>query len=266
LFGKEDDYRKYSALAAKIQKAVNDKYLDRQSGTYWEGSQTAQSVPLFWGIVPEDMKAKVAAKLAERVKADNNHLDVGLLGTKAVLDALSDNGYEDLAYKLASNDDYPSWGNWIKNGATTFYEHWCAIHDEQHRPSSLNHIMFGEVNAWFYRALGGIKPDPEHPGFKNIILEPRFVKELGSSRVEHECPYGTIVSAWQHKGRKVLYQLTVPAGACAIFTVPSGMKITKAECDGKSVTFERKTALSGVSEKLLIPSGRYNIELNYKDS
>lgn len=27
---------------------------------------------------------------------------------------------------------------------------------------SLNHITFGEIGAWFYRALGGIKPDPEN--------------------------------------------------------------------------------------------------------
>jgi hypothetical protein len=46
---------------------------------------------------------------------------VGLLGSKAILNALSENGYADLAYTVASQKDLPSWGWWIVNGATTFY-------------------------------------------------------------------------------------------------------------------------------------------------
>lgn len=105
--------------------------------------------------------------------ADGSHLDVGLLGTKAILNALSENGYADLAYTLASQESYPSWGWWIKNGATTLYENW-PIDADSH--ISMNHIMFGEIGAWMYKGLGGIKPDPEQPGFKNVLLKPNFVK------------------------------------------------------------------------------------------
>jgi len=37
---------------------------------------------------------------------------------------LSDNGCEDLAYKLASNKDYPSWGYMTRKNATTVWELW----------------------------------------------------------------------------------------------------------------------------------------------
>ena len=225
LFGKDADCQKYTALAEKIRNAFNDKYLDRGTGIYWEGTQTAQSVPLFWGLVPDDMKSKVAGALASRIEADGGHIDIGLLGTKALLNALSENGYADLAYKLATNEDYPSWGNWIKHGATTFYEAWDAEWEGDSSPTSLNHIMFGEINAWFYKALGGIKPDPSEPGFKHILLEPHFVKGLDSVRVEHDSPYGKIVSSWQRKGRKVLYDVTIPAGAHATLTLPEGRSL-----------------------------------------
>lgn len=235
LLGKAADADKYTALAEKIRDAVNGKYLNRETGVYWEGTQTAQCVPLFWGLVPDEMKTKVADALVARIHADSDHIDVGLLGSKALLSALSDNGYADLAYTLATREDYPSWGAWIKHGATTFYETWEAEFDEAHRPASLNHIMFGEINAWFYKALGGINPDPENPGFKNIDLRPCFVKGLEYANVEHDSPYGKIVSCWHRKGRRVIYDVTIPPGAHATLTLPSGMRLRKSDFEGDTI-------------------------------
>jgi alpha-L-rhamnosidase len=126
-----------------------------------------------WGVVPEDLKVKVADNLADVVRKNKNQIDVGLLGSKAILNALSENGYHDLAYTLASRDSFPSWGWWIKNGATTLYENWTV---DSKADISLNHIMFGEISAWMYKSLGGIYPDEENPGFKNVILRPKFAK------------------------------------------------------------------------------------------
>ncbi|HBG80376.1 MAG TPA: alpha-rhamnosidase, partial [Porphyromonadaceae bacterium] len=118
---------------------------------------------------------------------DNKHIDVGLLGTKTILNALSENGYAQLAYEVASQETFPSWGWWIVNGATTFYENWPL---DAGSDISLNHIMFGEVNAWYYKALGGIFPDEDQPGFKNTVLKPNFVKGLTHFEASHESPYG----------------------------------------------------------------------------
>ena len=86
-------------------------------------------------------KKKVAARLHELVEKDDYHLDVGLLGSKALLSAMSDNGYAETAYKVASQDTYPSWGYWIKQGATTLHENWRT---DVVIDNSYNHIMFGE--------------------------------------------------------------------------------------------------------------------------
>ena len=64
--------------------------------------------------------------------------------------------FADLAYKVATQEDFPSWGAWIKEGATTLFEDW-KVDEERKGAMSRNHIMFGEISAWFYKALGGIK-------------------------------------------------------------------------------------------------------------
>ncbi|ASU33388.1 alpha-L-rhamnosidase [Mucilaginibacter xinganensis] len=222
LFGKADDQKTYEALALKIKNAINAKYLNTATGIYDKGYQTELSVPLYWGIVPDSLKHKVATRLAERVKQDNNHLDAGILGAKAILSALSDNGYADVAYSIASQETFPSWGWWIVNGATTLYENWNIQADDA---LSLNHIMFGEIGAWYYKGIGGINVDQQSPGFKNILLTPNFIEKLDHFESEHTGPYGTIKSSWKRKGNTVEFAVTVPANSTATLSFPSGKKV-----------------------------------------
>lgn len=212
LLNKQTDYKKYSALAEKIKKAVNDKYLNPETGIYGSGLQTEQSIALHWGLVPDNLKGKVADNLAKRVISYNKHIDVGLLGTKTILNALSENGYSDLAWEVASQETFPSWGWWIVNGATTFYENWPL---DAASDISMNHIMFGEISAWYYKALGGIFPDEEQPGFKNVILKPNFVSGLEQFEATYNGPYGTILSSWEKKKDNVAYQVTIPSNSKA---------------------------------------------------
>lgn len=226
MFGYAEDYEKYSRLSEDIKKAINDKYLDAQKGIYASGTQTELSVPLYWGIVPDEFKAKVAYNLNEKVKASGHHLDVGVLGCKALLNALCENGYTETAYKVAVQDTYPSWGWWVVNGATTLLENWKL---DAKRDISDNHMMFGEIGAWFYKGLAGIYPDSEKPGFQHIRLTPYFPEELDSFTASHTSPYGQIVSGWTTKGGKIRYQVTIPPSCSATFTLPFGWTSDKGE-------------------------------------
>ncbi len=210
LFGKQIDYEKYSALAKKIKQAINAKYFSSEKEIYGEGSQTELSFALMWGLIPNEHRAKVAENLVKRVLADDSHIDVGLLGSQTILNALSENGYADLAYRVATQEAFPSWGWWIKNGASTFFENWRIEAND-----SRNHPSFGEINAWFYKALGGIYPDETCPGFKNIILKPNFVEGLTQFEAKHESPYGTIVSSWEKLDGEIVYKVTIPTNSTA---------------------------------------------------
>lgn len=211
------DETKYKKLAIKIKDAINTKYLDAATGIYDKGYQTELSVPLFWGLVPDNLKTKVAANLAARVKEDNYHLDAGILGAKAILSALSDNGQAEVAYAIAAQETYPSWGWWIVNGATTLYENWNI---DAGSDISLNHIMFGEIGAWLYKGIGGIKPDPQSPGFKNVLLTPNFIEKLQHYESAHDGPFGKIISAWKRVNGNIEYNITIPANSTATILFP----------------------------------------------
>jgi len=239
MFNKQADYAYYSSLAEKIKKAINDKYLDRQTGIYASGTQTELSVPLQWKVVPKNMIAKVSGNLAKKVEEAGFHLDCGVLGAKAILNALSENGHYEAAYKVAAQDTYPSWGWWIVNGATTLLENWDL---ESKYDISDNHMMFGEIGGWFFKGLGGIFPDPEQPGYKNIILRPNFVKQLKHFEAQHDGPYGNITSKWLWKNKKTIqYEVVIPANSTATLYLPDyiqGEKIVKLEAGRHSLNLK----------------------------
>lgn len=246
LFNKPEDQLYYSKLAEKIKTAINKKYFNAETAIYGSGLQTELSVALQWHIVPEGLQAKVAENLAKRVKADGNHLDVGVLGAKAILNALSENGQAQTAYALAVQDTYPSWGWWIVNGATTLYENWNI---QAERDISLNHMMFGEIGGWFFKGLGGIMIDETQPGFKHVLLKPNFVQGLDHFEAEHEGPQGKIKSAWKRVGKKVNYSVTIPANSTATvyFPLQQGQK-----------AYQGKSSVEAI---LSLDAGTYQFEI-----
>ncbi len=257
LFGRYDDAERYMRLSEKIRKAFNEKYLDKETGIYGKGLQTELSAPLHWGLVPEEHIAATADQLAGRVVADNEHIDVGLLGSKTLLNALSENGHAGLAYRVAAQETFPSWGWWIVNGATTFFENWPI---DATRDISMNHIMFGEINAWYYKALGGIFPDEQAPGFKNVILKPNFVEGLDHFEAEHNGPYGTIISKWERSQDMVKYHVSIPANSTATLHLKGG-RITE-----KGQDILKSKSLKAVKEKdssfrISLKSGNYDFEV-----
>lgn len=253
LLGKTSDADHYFKLAEKIKSIFNEQFLNKATYLYCSGTQTELSGPLYWGLVPDEFRQKVADNLYKKVQETNFHLDVGLLGTKAILNALSENGYADAAYKMASQEDFPSWGYWIKNGATTLFENWPL--NVEKNDASMNHIMFGEIGAWMYKGIGGIFPDENEPGFKHIILKPNFVKGLDYFESEHTSPYGKIVSNWKREKKNIIYKVTVPPNAIATLYL-----------EKKSTVSYNFNAINGISEEGLykvvqLTSGSYSFNI-----
>ncbi len=92
--------------------------------------------------------------------------------------ALSDNGRPDVAYTIATQKTYPGWGYMVEKGATTIWELWNGDTADPAMNSG-NHVMLvGDLGIWLYEYLAGIRPDPEQPGFKHILIRPFPVKAI----------------------------------------------------------------------------------------
>lgn len=200
VLGRGADAKRYGQLAGRIRKAFQKRYLDPKTGLVTGNTQTSMACALYQGLVDEADQPAVFAALIAEVEAQKRHIDCGILGAKYLLHTLTDLGRADLAYAIATQTDYPSWGLWIAQGATTLWENWDG-------KCSRNHHMYSDISAWFYRGLAGIMPDPSAPGFRRVIIAPNPVAGLEWVKAWHEAPQGRIVSNWSV--REGLFRLDV---------------------------------------------------------
>lgn len=212
LLGK--DASPYREKALRLKEQINRKFFDPATGRYAEGTQTAQALALYLGLVPEGKEQAVADRLHETVAANDYFLDFGLLGSETVPAMLTRYGYVEDAMRMLTQTEAPSWGYWVQTkGYTTLPETW-TLHPE-FKDASLNHVFMGDVSAWMMNQLAGINYDPSRPGFRHIRITPHFVKGLKWAEGEYHSVCGRIFSGWQRKGKEVVLTVIIPAGCTA---------------------------------------------------
>jgi alpha-L-rhamnosidase len=201
ILGKHDDATRYSERAAAIVRAFNQKFL-LESGRYAtlamspidrSVGQTTQALPLALGIVPEGQRSAVVTRLLEAVVTNaDSHIDAGIVGTRYLLDVLTEEGQTDVAWDVVTQTSYPGWGYMLAEGATTLWERWEKLSGRG--MNSHNHIMFGTVDAWFYRCIGGLSALA--PGWTRFLAAPKTPGGLSHASVSRKTPRGTISLSW----------------------------------------------------------------------
>ena len=167
--GKSADAARYDALFLRIRDDFNTKYLGTD-GVYREKAgapfaQTAQVLPLAFGLVPEAQRRPLLARLVDDItNARGGHEYVGVLGARYILPVLLEAGYADVAFRIATQTDYPSYGHWLGLGWTSLGEFW------EDTSRSRSHHFFGSIVQSFYEDLAGIRPLA--PGFAKFEVKP----------------------------------------------------------------------------------------------
>ena len=172
VLGNMADAEHYAALHAKLTNPFHQHFYNGSVGAYVDGTQTVNLLPLFGGLVPQSLSKTVAKKLIDDIVTKHDtHLTTGAIGTRFLLPVVTQLGRIDLALALANQSTFPSWGYWIKNGATTLWEDWSGHADLSHPPAPTHdHIFLGSHGSWLYKRLAGISQ--RGIAFQNLILRP----------------------------------------------------------------------------------------------
>ncbi|MBA7501245.1 MAG: Bacterial alpha-L-rhamnosidase [Clostridia bacterium] len=305
ILDKSEDAKKYAELSEKIKKAFNKEFLkencysgEKYSDLYKKAealfpatvpedkkkemikkfiasflisSQTCNVLALFLDIVPEDKQKAVLKNLIDDiVVTHSNHLNTGIVGTRYILDVLTKYGRTDLAYKLATQTTYPGWGYMLREGATTLWERWEYLVDSG--MNSHNHIMFGSIDAWFYKVLAGINIDPAGPGFGRTIIKPYVVGDLNYVSASIRTMRGMISSSWKKSDHSLALNIILPVNTQAKVSVPKmNLGDVTIKESGKTVWenssyIEGIAGITGASEDdeyviFNVGSGSYSFEL-----
>jgi len=221
----------------RMVEAFNRKYLICRPNTsprpahplypdstyYGNNTVTSNLLPLAFGICPDSLRPTVAKQVVKSIVADNqNHVSCGVIGISWLLRVLSDEGYGSVAYALATQKTYPSWGYMAEQGATTIWELWNGDHADPSMNSG-NHVMLlGDLLTWCYQTLGGIRSTD---AYKHIVLRPDFsILACDSVDCRYDSPYGIIQSRWKKTPMHLDWHVEVPCNTTAEVCFPDGTR------------------------------------------
>ena len=231
-------------IREQMTEAFNKQFLTIKRGTsprpghvlypdsiyYGNNTVTANLLPLALGIVPDNCKEDVVKQIVENICVQNKgHVSCGVIGISWLLRGLSDNGFADVAWLLATQRTYPSWGYMTENGATTIWELWNGDKADP-KMNSGNHVMLlGDLLTWCYEYLGGIRSvcccatATSTTAYKHFRLAPAFdIQNCEWVNVSYDSPYGKIVSNWKKNLQHVEWDVEVPCNTTATVCLPDG--------------------------------------------
>lgn len=260
----ESDIFSFASEAIKVKEAFNRKFYHGTTAQYSNGTVTANLLPLAFNMVTANDEEKVFKNIADKILIQNGgHISTGVIGTQWLMRWLTKFNRADIAYKLASNDTYPSWGYMVKNGATTIWELWNG-NTADPKMNSQNHVMLlGDLIIWMYENLAGIQSDTSEVGFRKIIMKPSFQVDLSYVNAWYRSPCGIIKTYWKKENGQLNWNISVPANASAVIYIPANENDVKEGAglasSSEGVRFLRMENGKAVFE---IGSGNYSFQVS----
>ncbi|MBO4594723.1 MAG: family 78 glycoside hydrolase catalytic domain [Clostridia bacterium] len=213
--------RYYKRLKDRIKDAINKNYFDAVALKYDKGKQGEDLFALSLGIVPEKYEKRLFGKVVDHYRKEPC-FDTGIIITPVLLDYLTNNGEQDLAYEIFTYKGVPSFYAMLEN-ETTLCEHWNKkwpdlLYDsdgnivENFSDVSHCHAMFGSVVAWMYRRIAGL--DLSEFCDKKITVRPEFIPKIKSAGAKKATAYGTASVEYKNDGGFIMH-IEVPFGCTA---------------------------------------------------
>ncbi|HEY4149138.1 MAG TPA: exo-alpha-sialidase, partial [Chitinophagaceae bacterium] len=265
LLNKPEDEKAFAALSSNIKTAFNRRFFHAKENSYSNNTVTANLLPLYFGMVPEGTEEAVFGRIAEKIRiAGKGHISTGLIGTEWLMRGLTDYQRSDIAYTLATNRTYPSWGYMVDNGASTIWELWNG-NTAAPQMNSGNHVMLlGDLISWLYEDLAAIKSDDAAPAFKKLVMQPAVVDGLNEVTASYQSRYGLIKSEWKKTIGRFDWHITLPANTTAVIYIPATSQQDITENGGPLNGDVKFIKMDGKNAVLEIGSGDYTFVSSFQ--
>ena len=206
-------------LSAELRAAARRYILNLDTMTAVCRCQTAQAMAIYYGLFEPAERRQALDVLLALIDENGGSFDCGIYGLRVIFHVLSRFGHSDLAFRMITKPDYPSYGYTIAHGATTLWELMSPIEYVQ---SSCDHHFFGDVASWFIQHPAGIRLNPFGEDVNEVQIAPSFVSALDHVSASLEAPAGTVYTSWHRDGEDILLDVTIPAGMTAELRLEAG--------------------------------------------
>jgi len=220
------------SLYQRLRTSARERLLDLSTMTAEGCCQTSQAMAIYYNLFEPAEKPEALRVLLRLIEQAEGHFTgVGVLGARALFHVLAEFGQVDLALRMIARPEFPSYGWWVAQGATSLWEQFNT--EDQY---SLNHHFWGDISHFFIRHLAGICYNPHRRGGEADVC-PKFAASLNFAEGWHAAPEGEVRVRWQREEGGISLEVAMPEGLKGQIRLPLGYAFE----DGTAV----KAAASG---------------------
>lgn len=173
----ESKSRFRTAFIQKFYDSERKLFVDAEGSMH--ASLHANVLPLLFGLSPKEAIPSIVQLIREK------RLSCGVYMAYFVLKALAVAEEYELIYDLITSEDLHSWGNMVKEGATTCFEAWSK---DLKWNTSLCHPWASAPIPILIEEVFGIKPAA--PGWTQVRFSPQLPKSLLEVNLSFRMPVG----------------------------------------------------------------------------
>lgn len=221
------------ALSQKLRSSFREKLIDKNTLAVMGETQTAQAVALNYGLFDKSEEKKAFEVLMGIIKKDSGFLNVGVIGARSLFRVLCDFGESDLAFNMVTRPEFPSFGEWVSRGYTALPE---AFFPEGGHLVSLNHHFWGDISAWFYSYIAGLRINPTGSHTANIDIKPYFIEKLRTVSAFYEAPDGKIEVSWSRDNGNIVITVNADEKLYGSVILPEGYRFKNGTNEEKMKT------------------------------
>lgn len=210
-------------LYNELRGALRARCINKDTCVADTGCQTSQAMALHYGVFDGAEKEKATAYLVRSIHANGDFLDTGILGARVIFHVLTGAGESDLAWKMITRREFPSYGALIGLGETTLPE-FFRLPGEGY--CSHNHHMYGDVKNWFISAVAGLRYNPSCTDPAFVLVQPAFIEGLAFAEASYASPRGEIFVRWQRTENGVSLRVRTAPGINAEVVLPGGVRFS----------------------------------------
>ena len=210
-------------LYSSLRNTIRRNLIDFNTMTVRSRCQTSQAICIYYGVFDESEISKAGDVLVDIVHESNDRFDCGMIGMRVIFHVLSMCGHGELAYKMITRDDYPSYGFLLKQGLTSMPEDFLP-ENQWDNPDSLNHHFMGDITSWFIQRVVGITVNPRLKNANDFDIRPDFICELEYASAFYDAPCGKIEVKWSRKNERVKLEINCPDSATGYIVMPDNYR------------------------------------------
>ena len=215
-------------LGDEFYAAIRKYLIDPSTCTMRGSCQAAQAIGLYYGVFEPGERQAAYQRLLQLIHLSGDRMDFGMIGARVVFRTLAEFGNAELAYRMITRTDAPSYGIAVSDfGLVSVPETFePTVNGYQ---TSLNHHFMSDFSGFFIAYIAGLQINPYRNDPSFVRVQPSFLNQLNYAQAHCLTPAGRVAVRWEKHEGGITLTVEKAEGVSGELLLPGGFVFSVAQ-------------------------------------